>query len=292
MHESAQGSAIAREAGARLHSGLLIGVTCWCPREADARARYAAASLEKLIAQVTATNPGWDIVIVDNDVQHPLLRAAMEAAEQRDAVTVVRLSPQRGWAGARNAQLDFFMRGAWSHLAMCDQDLQIADSTWIQEIETAAREDNLHGFMLVSDHSDLRGVIRLPSGRLAWVSREFLGGVHVVSRHAVETIGGYNVEDFPKPWGFHDCEYGLRLRAAGLLESSQGHYVDPVMRLVVHADTTSEDSTHSAMKRCIVKEFYPVFLRRAVEIQMGRRLYHPLTLRRNPPNGALTGDHP
>lgn len=172
---------------------------------------------------------------------------------------------------------------------MCDQDLYVPDPLWLNDAETAAVSDRLHGFMLVSDHADLRGVITLSTGRHAWISREFLGGIHVVSRHAVETLGGYNTTDFPQPWGFHDCEYGLRLRAAGLLDNCEGRYVDPVMRMVVHEDATSEDADHSVMKAQVVAQYYPVFLRRVVEIQLGQGLFQPLTRSRYRDEAVIGG---
>lgn len=262
----------------RRNAGLLVGVTCWCPREAHGRAEQAAQCLVELVAQAAphSAKPGWDVVVVNNDVEHQRLRDAIERVEREPWVTVLHLAPQRGWGGGRNAQLEFFMAGAWSHIVMFDQDLRIGDPLWLSDMEEIAVAEDLHGFMLISVMSDMRGVIKLPKGRLAWVSREFMGGVHAVSRHAVQTVGGYNLVDFPEPWGFHDCEYGLRLRAAGLLDASEGQYVDPIMRTVLHADGTQDDQRHSAMKQRVVAQYYPVFLRRAAEIELGRELVRPL----------------
>ncbi len=263
-----------QSAGAR-RSRLVLGITCWCPEDRHERARVAAECVQALLDQATATHTAdIEVIIADNDVRHPQLSQVLEAAQARRGVRVLRLVPQRGWAGARNAIITCFLEGEADRLVLCDDDIRV-EGEWLGEVGELVQSDpELQAYLLMSQMQEFRGVLQLSSGRLAWIAREFHGGIHVFGRRPLAVLGGYNTTDFPQAWGFHDCEYGLRLQAARLLEATQGRYVDPIMHPVTELGQVDR-STGSEAQREIIDRYLPVYARRELEVQLGRGLYHP-----------------
>jgi glycosyltransferase involved in cell wall biosynthesis len=253
----------------------MLGITCWCPEDRHERARVAAECVQALLDQAaTVRTADVDVIVADNDVRHPLLRRVLETAEARMGTRVLRLAPQRGWAGARNAIISRFLEGDSDRLVLCDDDIRV-EGDWLSEVGELVHSDpDLQAYLLMSQMQEFRGVFQLSSGRLAWIAREFHGGIHVLGRQPLMVLGGYNTTDFPHAWGFHDCEYGLRLRAAGLLEATQGCYVDPIMHPVVELGQLDR-SMGSEAQREIIDRYLPVYARRELEVQLGRGLYHP-----------------
>src|SRR5687768_6864760 len=92
-----------RSAGST-RSRLVVGITCWCPEDRHDRARVATECVRGLLDQAAAEQTAdIEVIVADNDVRHPLLCRVLETAEAISRARVLRLVPQRGWAGARNA---------------------------------------------------------------------------------------------------------------------------------------------------------------------------------------------
>jgi ribosomal protein S18 acetylase RimI-like enzyme len=250
---------------------ILVGVTLWAPeqfRRLDPIRRAFAA-----LARASAGG-SFDLLVVDNDSRHPETADILAGVRRSiPEVEVHRFSPQRGWGGARNHMIRRFMDGSWERLVMLDQDIILPEPVWPERILSLIDEEpELHAYLMLGVRWQHRGLLQLPrSGRWAAIGWDYLGGCHIIGREVARRIGGYNVADFPIPYGHHDAEFGLRLQAAGLLGAANGHYVDPLFVPVIHMDPTDPSSERNKYR--VSDQFTERSSQRAEQIRRGLDLY-------------------
>jgi GT2 family glycosyltransferase len=228
----------------------------------------------------TIRNPcccDFELLFIDNDSQHPIILSEMKQSFGNwfPNATVLKFSPQLGWAGARNEIIKRFMQGSWERLVMMDHDIVVLDPLWLNRIDQFIDDEpDLNAFMLLGYRYEFIGETVLPrTKKKATVCREFTGAVNIISRKVPSTVGGYNTTDFPLPWGWHDIEFGERIVASGLLSAVDNKILDPIMAPVVHLDPNSLEAHNN--RSPILEKFGKVFSRRVNEIHAKKSLYHP-----------------
>ena len=251
---------------------LLIATVVWCPADQPVRAATIRRHLDQL-ARIAAAHPFVDIHVVANDVVEPTV---LEAMAPFDAVEHHR--PQVGWARGRNRAMRRFRDDPrYDRLAMTDCDQCWDDLSWPATVMAlAASEPSLHAYMLRVDKWQRRGTARLPTGTVVDVYDEWYGTTNIIDREVIEQVGALNVADFPQDWGFHDCEWGRRLRRAGLLRSTGGHFVDPIRLTGDLGHDDAYDASMTGLKNACIQTYLPVFRAREREIEAGQRIRLPL----------------
>jgi hypothetical protein len=258
-------------------SRILLGVTAWCPNQLERHQRATDASewLAQMRGLREKSRESFDFVIIDNGAEHPLLRQAIGAWEREPQTLIERPRPQLGWAGGRNRIIEIFMDGRWDRLVLIDQDMFVAADDWIEKIARLTETDpGLLAYMMCVNERHVRGEAVLPSGTRAIIMKEFLGGINILSRDAIEKVGGYDTRSFPEHWGWHDILYGRALRAAGLLEYAAGNFVDPVRVPTVHRNSSLVEPSSIAYHNRLMAEYSPVFFRREAEVARGQGIYN------------------
>ncbi len=249
---------------------ILLSTIVWCPENQPAREATILRHLQQLSIMKLADR-NLDIHIVDNDVQSPALLAAMKEV----GGTIERFSPQIGWARGRNlAMCRFLENQEYARLIMADCDQCWDDLTWTQHVlHLHKTEPELHAYMIRMDKWAKHATAKLKSGLVVDVYEEWLGTSNVCDRHVVETVGGLNTTDFPQDWGFHDCEWGRRLRQTGCLDSSRGFYIDPIrVNGSLHHDEVYDKSMEPLKLQCI-RSYNQIFLQRERAILKNENLY-------------------
>ena len=251
---------------------LLIATVVWCPADQPVRAATIRRHLDQL-ARIAAAHPFVDIHVVANDVVEPSVLAALAPF-----ASVEHHRPQKGWARGRNLAMRRFRDDArYARLALADCDQCWDDLSWPATVMALARQDpSLQAYMIRVDKWQRRGTARLASGTVVDVYDEWYGTTNVVDRGVIEQVGALNVVDFPQDWGFHDAEWGRRLRRAGLLRSTGGHFVDPIRLTGDLGHDDAYDASMAGLKDRSIRAYLPVFRAREKEIEAGQRVFIPL----------------
>lgn len=251
---------------------LLISTVVWCPPGQPARVETLCRHLQQL-ADMAAAHDFVDIHVIDNDVTEPRILAAMAGLG-----VVERYSPQKGWARGRNLGMKHFRDDPrYLRLALVDCDQGWDDLGWpAQVMALAASDPALHAYMIRVDKWQRRQSGRLPSGTVVDVYAEWYGTTNVIDREVLSRVGALNAGDFPQDWGFHDCEWGRRLRQSGLLAGTGGRFVDPVRITGSLGHDPAYDAAMTTLKDDCIRSYLPIFAARERDILAGIKVFIPL----------------
>jgi hypothetical protein len=215
-------------------SKILVSTLVWAPLSQSPRAEVICKHLQCL-SQVIVKD-FVDILIIHNiepEGIHPSVITEIDHLVSMGA-KVIEYNPQVGWARGRNRMIvEFINNPEYCRLAMTDCDQYFADGSWADKIlEFDSKLPNLHAYMIRPDKYQVhkKGQIYDTLGEVYELDlyEEWLGTTNVIDRLTATTVGGYDCIDFPNFWGFHDPQYGRRLRKSGLLVSTNGWYCDPI----------------------------------------------------------------
>jgi glycosyltransferase involved in cell wall biosynthesis len=251
---------------------VLVGSLIWVHNDNYGRDRVVPTTLKYLLeSQNHSESVGFDLLLVDNDSNHPDILKLLQELSSKPNISVKRFTPQLGWGSGRNYILYKFMQNtAYSKCVMLDQDIWIKSPLWINKIlELEESDPELHAYMIQCLDADKLGEGTLPSGKPYKWMREFLGGANVVDRYAVEKVGGYDMTYFPGRWAFHDVLYGRQLMYSGVLNYVGGRFIDPLYIDVRHVDPPIYDIETGKMRERMVARYGPVFARREAEVKQG-----------------------
>lgn len=246
---------------------VLIGSVIWAPATQTPRAEVILRHFACLKSVLLEQSSISDILLIHNECgiesdtststdegTHPLVLGGIKDLESLGAKTLY-YSPQLGWTKGRNSILQYFLNHPeYSHVAMTDCDQSFANSSWVSKIlELALCEPELEAYMIRPDkyQRHLFGSLVGPSDgveRPISLYQEWLGTTNVLTRRAVEVVGGFDCVTFTNRWGFTDPEYGRRLRKSGLLARTNGWYCDPIEIAGDHMDCIDYQEYLSEMK--------------------------------------------
>jgi hypothetical protein len=198
----------------------LVATTLWVPDRAEFRLRLVTRHLEHL----GLYTGDWDLHIVDNcGILADEVSAVTRAAE--DCGRLVTLNcryDNPGWCTARNLALTRFWEGNYDQIILMDCDSWCTDLSWIELAQGASKL--LPAYTLIFPGSYIQGTCYIGEFRFE-VVRDWYGNVNVLTRDAVATVGGYDGVTYPWAWGFHDLDYGVRLKKAGMLSKAGNRYL-------------------------------------------------------------------
>ena len=134
------------------------------------------------------------------------------------------------WCKARNKAI----AKGYDLTIMADGDMRIDDPDWFEKVIKAAEvcpafmirpADDVIKTIKVNDiEFDLRG---------GWI-----GQIDVIRRDAIKLVGGYDYKCLTNFWGFHDCEYGLRLKKSSIFDKDfEGLFPSLKIEGVIHDHT-------------------------------------------------------
>lgn len=249
---------------------VLLSTIVWCPDNQPEREATIIRHLNQL-STMNMSETYLDIHIVANDVKSPAILQAIKDV----GGTVESFSPQIGWARGRNlAMYRFYQNPEYVRLIMADCDQCWDDLEWPLQVLTLHKEQpDIHAYMVRMDKWAKHATAKLKSGLIVDVYEEWLGTSNVCDRYTVEKVGGLNTTELPQDWGFHDCEWGRRLRQTGCLESSRGFFIDPIR---VNGNLSHDDSYDKLMeplKRHCIRQYNNIFMDRERAILRNEGLY-------------------
>jgi hypothetical protein len=174
--------------------------------------------------------------------------------------TIVETYDNIQWARARNKAI----AKGYDLTIMADGDMRIDDPAWFGKILQAAKV--CPAFMVTPPYDVIKSIVVGVSDfdlRGSWI-----GQIDVIRRDAINLVGGYDYKCLTNFWGFHDCEYGVRLKKSGIFDKDfEGQF--PALKIdgVVH-DQPAEykpDFDKSAMALTAA----PVFTQVCRDIESG-----------------------
>ncbi len=266
---------------------LLLGSVVWCPEDHPRRHETLKRHLDKL-----ATYQGeYDICVVDNGSGPQVLKILQDFEQQcKDLNRNLEMrynKENKGWAHGRNTSIKKCMDGGYDLVAMLDCDIYIETEDWIRQIQRAAcvipafmgrvNEIDVDPRTFCSPGKTLdvdpkkRAFICLERfGGITWHRYdEYLGCLNVMTREAIEKVGGYDCESIPSDWGFQDPFWGRCAVKAGLFKSLSPYPALPLKIIEEHDD--DYDKLMDPKKYQWIRQYNVNFLKAELEIRTGAR---------------------
>lgn len=198
---------------------ILVGTLTWAPEEDD-RIETIRQHLESYAEVVD--RGACELLVVDNASCEAARSVVKEFEKNHKGVKAVYNEENRGWNKGRNQILSAFWDGGYDAILLTDCDIVVGNKNWPSLIAKGLKAS--HAFMIrpsdpFDEFNNVRVTKTLNEGGVKWkIFSEWYGCANVLSRKAVELVGGLDSETFFFPWGFSDCEYGRRLKKAGLFK--------------------------------------------------------------------------
>lgn len=266
---------------------LLVGTIVWCPsgeRYAD-RVDVILGHLEDL-EDALNHDPRVDLLIINNEcfIEKIVDRLKELCGKFSGRVQVHGFNPQIGWARGRNYIFSKFTP-EYIRVAVTDCDQYFESPSWVSSIfELVESHPELDAYMIRPDKDQIHKKVRLTDGRVVDLFEEWLGTTNVLSHKAIATVGGYDCVTLPQDWGFHDAEYGRRLRASGILDGVKGYFIDPVCIPGDHKSAPGYDTSMQVLKNQCIAKYNRVFIEQHRAILSGEKnhFFDPCTELRDP----------
>lgn len=166
------------------------------------------------------------------------------------------------WAKARNKAI----AKGYDLTIMADGDMRIENPDWFEKILEAAKvcpafmvrpaDDVIKTITVGGTDFDMRG---------GWI-----GQIDVIRRDAIDIVGGYDSESFPGVWGYHDCEYGFRLKKSGIFDKEfEGLLPSLKIDGVIHDQPVEKNPEINKSK--VIEKVGPVFIKACEDIESGAK---------------------
>ena len=83
---------------------------------------------------------------------------------------------------------------------------------------------------------------------------EWIGCINYCTTEVIDKVGGYDLKELPQHWGYHDCEWGRRLKKAGFI-SFVPYYPSLDGLTVIEDHDSSYDEMYQSTKYKYINEY-------------------------------------
>jgi glycosyltransferase involved in cell wall biosynthesis len=241
----------------------LVSTLIWVPEGSKERAKTVAEHLRNLVSYTG----DFDVLLVNNGIHDQSLYESLNGVNFSSNITEVSFKENRGWNIGRNYMINYAMEHDYDLLIMMDCDIICTNKDWITSCQKGT--EVCDAFMVRYSEPPMREGSMNRNG-LKWdIYVEWYGCINVVTRKAMEVVGGYDLVTFPEPWGYSDCEYGRRLAKAKMFGALRAYPSLSGMGAVNLQD--NEKYAFSPEKDRITREYKDLFWETHRKVNRGEK---------------------
>jgi len=215
----------------------VIGSIAWCPKGHDERADISIKHFDNIVSTLDTSEESVSQIIVDCNVQHPVLQKYLEEIKEHPLITVYRFDEEIGFSKSRNYLIEKYLEDISNQfLIFVDSDVIFNTPQWLEKsvafhkenpvmcsfvldaIPTETKVDNKPKYY--GGFSDSLGGYKIHAWEI------IKSPVHFVHTKVIELVGGYMTEEYTDIHILKE-EYGDRIKRAGFISVSKGMHVQP-----------------------------------------------------------------
>jgi len=192
----------------------LIQSTLWVPDNTTDRYATTIEHVKKLLTYTGEFN----IYFTDNDSCSEFKDEVKELCKNRSNIIFDWLPENKGWNWARNLGFKKAWDDNYDLLILMDCDIWVEDLDWVEKSQEAAKVQDV--FMVRFEELQYKVGEKEIEGIKFDLYDEGIGSINVVTRKAIEKVGGLDTKVFDNRWGFSDCHMFRRYLKAGFFKKS------------------------------------------------------------------------
>ena len=245
----------------------LLHSIIWCPDEQTARLE----TTRKHLLGMSSYTGSFDIYISVYEAGETLKEIIEEfkSSTQRN-VLVEYINTNEGWGWGRNRAIKRTLENSYDLLCTVDGDIWVTDLAWVTKAQKASSVCPV--FMCRMDEQKCRtGGKTKFMGTTFDLYDEWLGCINVFRSYVFKKVGGYNIKDLPKRWGFSDPLQGRSLMKEGYFKEFGRFYPSLAGLGVIEEQDKVYDASLQSMKDEVVNTYGRVFSTLEYEILSGAR---------------------
>lgn len=251
----------------------LVHVAVWSPEDQPARIKTVEDCLAQYLRKFSGS---FDLMATVNQSNSRIEIWAREIVDEwaklrpRNSVLIEHFEENMGWAWARNRAVCRFLEcPEYTTLILADCDLFVPETKWLER--AVALSPRVPAFMVRPLKTETRvGIERGLFGADWDIYPDWYGCINVLSRKAVEKVGGLEIDRLPRNWGFSDPELGVRLKVAGMFSGLKG-FPSLAKTGVYEVHDRKYDEDFQPLKQEIIREWNQPYLELVSQVVSGER---------------------